>query len=192
VDDLYPFTRAIDLQTGQIPDAVTVQTRRLSDLQGLFADRVVESALLAENPVVYRVYEGARNPVAVGQLAYATTVLAPGKVGDEYFMTRGHYHALGDRAEVYYGLIGEGLILLQKPAGEVSVQRMYPGAVVYLPPFWAHRAINPSGSRFAFLSVYPTDAGHDYATIAERGFVALVVERDGNPTLVPNPRFRRS
>jgi glucose-6-phosphate isomerase, archaeal len=190
-DYIQPFTRMVNLRDGTIPDATVVQTRRLSDLRGLFADRAAEEAMLAQNPVLYEVFEATTNPEAVGQLRYSTTVIHPGKVGDEYFMTKGHYHALGDRAEFYYGLMGEGYLLLQTPEGEVSTQRFTPGAMIYVPPYWGHRSMNTGKDNLVFLAVYPSDAGYDYKTIAERGFAALVVERDGKPQVVPNPNFRR-
>ncbi|MCZ7539826.1 MAG: hypothetical protein M5U29_07950 [Anaerolineae bacterium] len=115
--------------------------------------------------------------------------MRPGKVGDEYFMTKGHYHARGECAELYYGLLGEGYLLLQTPEGEVSLQRIVPGAAAYVPPYWGHRTINTGTRNFVFLAVYPADAGYDYKTIAERGFASILVERDSAPTLVPNPRY---
>jgi glucose-6-phosphate isomerase len=185
-----PFTRAIDSRDGTISDVSAILTRRLADLRGLFADREAEAELLAENPILYEVHETTQNPVAVGQLGYSTTVLRPGKVGDEYFMTKGHFHALRDRTELYYGLRGEGYVLLQTPDGDFSAQRLTPGAMVYLPPHWGHRTVNTGATDLVFLSAYPTDAGQDYATIAESGFASIVVERDGRPVIVPNPRFR--
>jgi glucose-6-phosphate isomerase, archaeal len=35
------------------------------------------------------------------------------------------------------------------------------------------------------------DAGHDYATVEERGFPVLVVRGDKGPEVVPNPRYQR-
>jgi glucose-6-phosphate isomerase len=187
---MQPFTCMVDLQSGSIPDSKVVQSRRLSDLKGLFADRAAEETLLVANPLLYEVFEPAQNPAVVGQLRYGTTILYPGKVGDEYYMTKGHYHALGDRAEVYYGLIGKGCVLLQTPEGEISAQEMVPGAVVFIPPYWGHRTANVGSENLAFLSVYPADAGYDYQTIAERGFASIMVERDGKAQLVPNPRYK--
>jgi glucose-6-phosphate isomerase len=186
-----PFTRMVNLQDGTIPDAAAVQTRRLSDLKGLYADSQAEAALMAENPLIYHVYEATQNPKTEGQLLYSTTVIYPGKVGDEYFMTKGHYHALRDRAELYYGLMGEGYLLLQTPEGEINVQHMTPGAAAYVPPYWAHRTMNIGQENFVFFAVYPADAGYDYATIAERGFASIVVERHGKPEVIPNPRYQK-
>jgi glucose-6-phosphate isomerase, archaeal len=186
-----PFTTMIDLQTGMIANAPAVATRRLSDMRGLFADSEAESMLAAEDPLIYRVYEATENPEREGQLRYSTTVIYPGKVGDEFFMTKGHYHAKGDRAELYFGLQGEGLLLLQTPEGKADAQPMTPGAASYVPPYWGHRTVNTGTKPFAFLAVYPADAGYDYETIEARGFAALVLERGGKAELVANPRYRQ-
>jgi len=37
--------------------------------------------------------------------------------------------------------------------------------------------------------VYPGNAGHDYGTIETQGFRKLVVERNGVPVIVDNPRW---
>ena len=115
-------------------------------------------------------------------------MIEPGRVGREYFMTKGHVHARRDRAEVYVGLGGRGLLILESPAGEVATLEMRPGASAYVPPHWAHRTVNTGAEPFSFLAVYPADAGYDYGTIAERGFASIVVERDGAPALIANPR----
>jgi glucose-6-phosphate isomerase len=184
-----PFTHLVNLEDGTIPTAPLVQQRRLSDMRGLFADPAAEYALMSANPLIYEVYEAAQNPKEAGHLLYSTTIIRPGKVGDEYFMTKGHYHAKGECAELYYGLLGEGYLLLQTPEGEVSLQRIVPGAAAYVPPYWGHRTINTGTENFVFLAVYPADAGYDYKTIAERGFASILVERDGVPVLAPNPRY---
>lgn len=185
-----PFTRQVNLEDGTIPDAVAVQTRRLSDLQGLFADAAAEAALMAENPIIYEVYEAAENPIIAGQLRYSTTIIRPGKVGNEYFFTKGHYHAKGDRAELYYGLHGEGYLLLQTPEGEVNALLMTPGVLAYVPPYQGHRTVNIGSTNFVFLACYPADAGYDYAAIAEKGFASLLVEQDGRPLFIPNPKWK--
>jgi len=184
-----PFTTWVDLKDGTIPNATMVQTQRLSDMRGLFADRQAEAALLAQNPVIYRVYNATNNAKEEGQLLYSTTVIYPGEVGDEYFMTKGHYHAKGDRAELYYCLQGEGYLLLQTPEGEINAQAMAPGAASYVPPYWGHRTVNTGLSNFVFLAVFPADAGYDYKTIAERGFAALIVAKNGQAQVVPNPNY---
>jgi glucose-6-phosphate isomerase len=188
-DYMHPFSVAVNLQHGTIPAAPEVVERRLSDMRGLYADKRAEAALLDDNPLVYRVYNATQNPHEEGQLLYSTTVIYPGRVGDEFFMTKGHFHAKGDRAEVYFGLRGEGYLLLQTPEGEVTAQRIMPGVAAYVPPYWGHRTVNVGTDEFAFLAVFPADAGYDYKTIGERGFAKILIALDDGPTLVPNPRW---
>lgn len=184
-----PFTTMINLNNGVIPNAVMVQKRYLRDLEGLFADSIAEDALMIDNPLLYEVHEATENPMEEGQLRYSTTTIYPGKVGDEYFFTKGHYHAIGNRAELYMGLAGDGYLLLMSPEGEINVQHMIPGAMSYVPPYWAHRTMNVGKENFVFFACYPSDAGYDYVSIADKGFAEIVVERDGKPTLVPNPKW---
>ncbi len=186
-----PFTKLVDLQAGIIPDAVMVQRRYLADLKGLFADPAAEAALMADNPLLYEVQEATENPIEEGQLRYSTTIIYPGKVGDEYFFTKGHFHAKGDRAELYLGLSGQGYLLLMSPEGEINVQPMKTGSAAYVPPYWAHRTINVGSENFVFFACYPADAGYDYASIAQKGFSSLVVEQNGHPQLIPNPKWAK-
>ena len=186
---LEPLSRQVRLSDGAIPEADTVQERRLSDLAGLFADEAAESELIASNPLVYRVYDAAALPKEDGQLLFSTTVIQSGRVGDEFFMTKGHYHARADRAELYYGLSGQGMLLLQTPEGRFEALEMVPGTAAYVPPYWGHRTMNTGEEPFVFLAAYPADAGYDYGTIARDGFAALVLAGADGPRVVANPSF---
>ena len=190
-ENLQPFSRVIDLATGRIPGVHEITPRRLSDMRGWFADANAEAAVIGRNPLIYEVHYGYNGPSVEGQLGFGTTIIYPGKIGDEYYMTKGHYHAKADRAEIYYGLQGEGDLLLQTRDGATNVQHMLPGVVAYIPAYYAHRTINTGAENFVFLSVYPADSGYDYARIAEHGFASLMVERDGKPKLIPNPGFSK-
>lgn len=187
-----PLTRFVNLADGTIPTAHLVQSRRLSDLKGLFSDQAAEAELLVENPLLYEVYEAADIPKEDGHLLFSTTVLRPGTIGNEYYMTKGHYHARADRAELYYGLAGEGLLLMQTPEGRIDAQPMRAGAACYVPPHWGHRSINTGTEDLVFLAVYPGDAGYRYGPIAESGFASIAVAGPNGPELVANPRYRRS
>ena len=189
-DITQPFSRMIDLVSGRIPGIPEVMSRRLSDMRGWFADANAEAALIGRNPLIYEVHYGYNAPSIEGQLGFCTTIIYPGKIGEEYYMTKGHYHGKADRAEIYYCLQGEGDLLLQTRDGATNVQHMIPGVIAYIPAYHAHRTINTGAENFVFLSVYPADSGYDYASIAERGFASLMVERDGKPKLVPNSRYQ--
>lgn len=187
-----PLTRFVNLEDGTIPGAHLVQSRHLSDLEGLFSDSVAEAELMTGDPLLYEVFEAADIPKKDGHLLFSTTVLRPGTVGNEYFMTKGHYHARADRAELYYGLAGEGLLLMQTPEGRIDAQPMRAGAACYVPPYWGHRSINTGTDNLVFLAVYPGDAGYRYGPIAEGGFAEIAVAGLNGPELIPNPRYRKA
>ena len=150
VKHMMPFSRTVNLRDGTIIDPVAVTKRTLADLKGLFADTAAEDALLAQNPLIYEVYEATENPAVVGQLRYSTTVIYPGKVGDEYFMTKGITMRWAIAPSFTTGC-WEGYLLLQSPDGEINVQHMTPGVAAYVPPYWGHRTINIGTENFAFL-----------------------------------------
>jgi glucose-6-phosphate isomerase len=180
----YPFSVVVDAQ-GVLAPATSTVRRRLSDMKGMYADASAEETGLSKgDPVIYEVFQ-ADVPEFAGELAVCTTVLHPGKVGEEYFMTKGHFHSQRDRAEVYYGLTGQGLLLLAKD-GEAREVTIEPGTAAYVPPYWAHRTVNTGSEPFVFLAVYPGDAGHDYGTIETEGFPQIVVERSGEVTVIAN------
>lgn len=163
--------------------------RRLLDMRAMYDDQAAADEILATaNPVVYEFYElGA--PASDGDLGFGTSIIYPGKVGVEYFMTKGHFHSILDTAEVYYCLSGQGIMLLESPEGDWSAQVFEPGQAVYVPPRYAHRSINTGNEKLVTFFTYRADAGHDYGTIESRGFRCLVVEQDGQPAVRPNRRW---
>jgi glucose-6-phosphate isomerase, archaeal len=182
---MQPFTLDLDVVTGKLDPATSEVQRRLTDMRGMFGDADAEAAAAESgDPMIYEVLQY-DVPGDNGQLVVCTTVLQPGRVGNEYFMTKGHYHAKRETGEVYVGLQGEGKLLMEVDE-EFSVQDMRPGTVAYVPPYWAHRTANTGDKPFIFLAVYPADAGHDYGTIERDGFRYRVIERDGGPVLVPS------
>jgi glucose-6-phosphate isomerase len=165
-------------------------TRTLSAMEGQFADEQAYRAMLSlGDTVLYEVYEIHRPEVA-GELLHGISIVHPGQVGDEYFMTKGHFHAELETAEVYHCLNGEGVMVMETPEGDWAVEELRPGQVLYVPPRWAHRSVNTGqdGDLVTFF-VYPGHAGHDYGTIEQQGFRKLVVARDNRPQVVDNPHW---
>ena len=184
---LKPFSSLIDFNTGRLENYDNIVTRRLSDMKGMFTDQqAYKKALEAEDSLVYEVFEKTV-PEEDGQLAHAVTVIYPGVVGLEYFMTKGHFHVIENTAELYLCVKGAGGILMETKEGESKYLEMKPGSLVYVAPFWAHRTVNTSKEEFAFLAIYPAHAGHDYGLIEKEGFSKLIVEHDGAPKIVDNP-----
>ena len=165
-------------------------TRYLSAMQGQFRDESAFREMLSErDALVYEVHEFVR-PAHAGELAHGLSILYPGRVGAEYFMTKGHFHVLLETAELYYCLQGEGMMVMETPEGDWAVQPLHAGSVLYVPPRWAHRLVNTRPDRsLSSLYVYPSNAGHDYRSIERQGFHKLVVERDGAAEIVDNPNW---
>jgi glucose-6-phosphate isomerase len=176
---------------GFVPECYDNHIKRpLSAMAGQFLDREAYDAMLAEDDIIlYEFYELIRPEVA-GEMRHGVSIVHPGKVGDEYFMTKGHFHTVLETGEVYYTLQGEGFMVMETPEGESMVQPLHPDGVLYVPPRWAHRTVNtgPDEDLITFF-VYPSNAGHDYGSIEKQGFRRLVVERDGKPEIVDNPRW---
>ena len=191
MDLIKPIRSLIDMDTGVMKNCDSIIERRLSDMRRMYADgEILKRLILQENQLVYRVYE-VRIPEEEGQLAYSTTILYPGKVGREYFMTKGHFH-LRETAEIYFCLSGQGYLLTQNNQGEVHTVQMNSGVLGYIPPGWGHRTLNTGPEEFVFLAVYPADAGHNYRVIEEKGFAGIMVEEKGHPELKDNPGYKKS
>ena len=188
---LMPMLSQIDLENGTIKDAAEIIVRRLSDMQGHYQDQASVSELLLEDPILYRVYL-TTPPDHEYRWRTAMSVIEPGKVGAEYYMTKGHFHKDQQAPEVYLTLLGEGKIIMLTHNNQTETQPMHPGAINYIPGGWAHRTINTGDTPLAFFAVWPADAGHDYAGVADHGFPLLVLEENGRPNVVPNPHYEGS
>jgi glucose-6-phosphate isomerase len=129
-------------------------------------------------------------PEHPGDMAFGTTITYPGKVGDEYFMTKGHFHTILDTAEIYLCLSGEGGILLENPEGDWSFEVLTPGKMVYVPKRFANRSVNFGTKPFVQFFCFRADAGHDYGTIETKGYRKLVVEKNGSWAVIDNPRWK--
>ncbi len=185
-----PFTYDVSVEDAILSTYDNHIERRLSAMKGQFSDQQAFDAMLANDDVLlYEVYE-VRRPEVEGELLNGLSIVHPGKVGDEYYMTKGHFHTVLETAEVYYCLKGEGVMVMETPKGEWAVEPLRPGSVLYVPPRWAHRSVN-TGTREDLVTffVYPGNAGHDYGTIETQGFRKLVIERDGSPVVIDNPRW---
>lgn len=186
----FPFSYTLPL-----PDVVPSRVdnhikRNLSALQGQFLDQDAYDKMLAEDDrLLYEVYE-IKRPEVAGEILMGVSIVHPGKVGREFFMTKGHFHTVIDTAEVYLCLKGEGYMVMETPEGETCVERLSPGKVLYVPPRWAHRSVCTSRQEdLVTFFAYPGNSGHDYGTIEQLGFRKLVVEGEGGPEIIDNPRY---
>ena len=162
-------------------------SRSIGDLGDIFYDKKAWSSL----PPQEKVYEvDSYFPVPDGTeagLFFGITYIYPGKVGNEYFMTKGHFHKKRNRAEIYSCIEGHGMLLLMDENRNTWAEEMFPGSLHYINGHTAHRTANTGTTLLSFSAIWPSDAGHDYDTISEKGFSKILVEENGKPTLVDKP-----
>ncbi len=140
------------------------------------------------------------------------TVWEVGTVGGEYIKTYGHYH-IGNLDETYHVVSGEGIVLLQTRErdaegnpidDEIAFFYAIPvkaGDKVFIPSETGHLVVNTGktwlvtvdDSPVNFAEVDPVSLpGHaDYEAVKKmRGFAYYVIEENGKPTLIRNPKYR--
>jgi glucose-6-phosphate isomerase, archaeal len=164
--------------------ALRSSSKKLGQLKGIFGDDDSWQRM-DHDTVVYRVWWW--EPVTQGTeggLFWGTTEILPGRVGKEYFMTHGHQHAVVNRAEFYGTVAGKGMLILRDPDGRNRHEEMSPGSLHYIAGKTAHRVVNTGDTPLRFVACWPSDAGHDYDTIAEKGLGVRVVDDQGKPVVV--------
>jgi glucose-6-phosphate isomerase len=179
-----------NLENGLSPDIKSIK-RRLSDMESMYLNNeILKKMLKKEDTIIYEFYDLGL-PETPNELAYGTTILYPGKVGDEYFMTKGHFHEILETAEIYYCIKGHGILLMENQEGQIEIQEMKPGISIYVPPKFAHRSINISDNEplISFFTMR-ADAGHNYKTIETKGFRKIIVEKNGKPEIINNPKWK--
>lgn len=190
MENLKPFSLDFDLATGACKSGKAKPTYRyVSNMAKQFMDTEAAQEIVQNgDKLLYEFYE-LDIPEKSGDLKFGTSILQPGSVGAEYFMTKGHFHTIIDTAEVYYCLSGEGVMMMETPEGEVTVEPLTPGASVYVPGRHSHRSINTGSTPLVTFFVFRSDAGHDYGTIESKGYRKLVVNHNGKPALIDNPKW---
>lgn len=187
-----PVLLALKPETGELGGSNARYEKFLTDLEGLYRDPDAYREQLAtdDGRPVYWV-ESSQTEEGPGGLITGISVLEPGVVGTEYAMTRGHLHAISDRSELYVGLSGHGVMILDTVEGESRVVEIGPGQAVYVPGHWVHRSVNTGTERLSTLFCYAGDAGQDYGIIERAGGMKSLVVVDGDGwTVQPNPDHR--
>lgn len=175
-----PGVGRVDIESGQLKGASNRYVKTFRDLEGLYEDEAALAAVIAEkgDAVAYEVtdYKPSNN---AGDIIIGVTRMEPGKIGNEYYMTRGHIHARPNRPEMYYGESGLGVMLLESPDGQVRTIEIGPKTMCYVPPFWIHRSVNVGTEPLVMTFAYPADSGQDYDIIAKAGGMKARIVDDG-------------
>jgi glucose-6-phosphate isomerase len=180
-DIIYP-----DIKPTRIDNIVR---RTLSSMRGQYSNaKALNKILEFDDPLLYEVYE-IKRPEVVGELISGFSIVHSGKVGNEYFMTKGHFHTVLETAEIYFCHNGYGFMVMENPEGEWKVEELRANRILYVPPRWAHRSVNAGTEDLVTFFVYPGNAGHDYGSIEEQGFRKLVIDGGAGPEIIDNPRW---
>ena len=127
-----------------------VVTRRFKDMK----DRYKNSEGIKGNPVIYRVYISDFQCFEVG-----LTVIEPGTINKEYYMTFGHKHVKPTK-EIYILISGKGKLLVKGKS--LKVFDLKKGKTYILPKGEGHRIVNTGNKKLEVLTIYMKTAGHDY------------------------------
>lgn len=182
---MFPNTDTnIDLQTGKLSGNIIESEKHISELKNVFKDETARSQMPPDT-MAYKVQmHKAEEEGKEGGLFFGTSFVYPGLVGNEYFMTRGHFHSKIDTAEYYWCVEGEGVLLLMDEERKCYTEKMTQGSLHYIKGRIAHRIINTGNKILAVGACWPSDAGHDYNSIEKEGFPVRVLCIDGEPTLM--------
>jgi oxalate decarboxylase/phosphoglucose isomerase-like protein (cupin superfamily) len=134
-------------------------------------------------------------------LTYSCVLLPPLKIGREYVKTQGHYHP--DMAgsditypEVYAHLWGEPALLMQRrrdgrsdEVDDCLLIELRDGAMVTIPPGYAHVLINPTRQPAAVAGLYSRAFSPVYDPIVKMAGAAYFLIDDGGETVLTNPRY---
>ena len=182
----YPLSVQFDFEKGDFSPIQNKAERKLSDLSMMFLGKdIVEQLIAKADPLIYEIfYYGFQT--SVSDMALGVTRIQPGKIGNEYYMTKGHFHEAPDEPEIYFCVKGEGYLLLETRDGEFQVEKWTKGTISHIPPMWAHRVVNIGKTPLVFVASYHLAAGHEYQPIINRGFQKRVVEENGKAVFIPN------
>src|SRR5450756_118877 len=185
----YPTSIQLDIHDGKFEPCLEFEQRKVSDLAKMFSDKAaIEDILRRGDRLVYEIryypFFTSNSDMALG-----TSIIFPGKVGNEYHMTKGHFHEREDQPEVYHCVQGEGVLQMMTREGEYVSAPWKADTITHIPPQYAHRVVNTGTFPLVFVAVFHVAAGHEYGPIEQRGFRYKVVEKDGKMAEVSNPRW---
>lgn len=185
LESLLKPTQHIVISEGILGGTNVISSQKtVADLKNFFQDEA-ERSKIDQQKLLYKVQ--AHLPVdegTPGGLFFGTTWLQPGTIGDEYFMTKGHFHKLADRGEYYWGLKGGGVLILMDEKRNFRGEYVYPGSLHYIPGFTAHRVANTGNTELVFGACWPSDAGYNYDEIARNGFSCRLIKKEGKAHLI--------
>ncbi len=124
--------------------------RKFKDIK----DKFKYASKIKSNPLIYTVYIK-----DFGCFETGLTVIEPGTINKELFMTKGHRHQK-PAGEIYILIRGKGKLLIKNKKTEIF--ELKKGKTYIIPGKSGHRLVNTGNEKLEVLTIYPKNAGHDY------------------------------
>ncbi len=137
-----------------------------------------------DQTIMYEVYSVKEKSPDSGELEFGVSVLKPVIVSGQANMTRGHFHSNRECSEYYFGLAGQGLLLLMNQQNECWAEKVSRGSVHHISGSWAHRLVNTGTVDLKVGCCWPAASGHDYDSIVRQPFRCRVYLKDGQVQLI--------
>lgn len=172
-------------KTGELSSKVgevSTLVRYLKNTIGIYKNQNVDPSELEQ--INYRVELHNPEPNKEGALQFGTSYLYPGTVNGECFMTKGHFHETENRAEYYFCISGEGLLLYMDKDKKIKIEKVREGSLHYIPGYVAHRLVNVGDEVLVVGACWNSDAGHNYGDIELSGFPVKVMKENGEVKVV--------
>lgn len=148
-----------------VGDNVESYKKLYKDISFAYESKDESLSLNTEMYEVYHFNEGGENT-----LLWGLTILHPVRVNGECNITRGHFHENRCEPEIYFGLGGEGLLMLMDENGDSFCEKVMNGSVHYIHGNYAHRLINIGEVDLRVGACWRECAGHDYKAIEDKPF----------------------
>jgi len=127
----------------------------LKDMKNLYQDKEeVKKILKKKNSEIYQVYIK-----KIGKLFCGLTVMNPGTISKEFYMTKGHKHKKPS-PELYVLLKGQGKLIIQNKTSKII--NLEKNKSITVPKNYAHRLVNIGNKKLEVLAIYDPNAGHNY------------------------------
>ncbi|MCK5149616.1 cupin domain-containing protein [Candidatus Pacearchaeota archaeon] len=124
--------------------------RKFKDMKEKFK----ESNNIKNNPLLYQVYIK-----DFGCFETGLTVIEPGTINKEFYMTKGHKHQKPTK-EIYILLKGKGKLIIQDK--KTKILNLKKDKTYIIPKKSGHRLINTGDKKLEVLTIYSKNAGHSY------------------------------
>lgn len=157
---------------------LTSKTVRIKD-----ADYFDESdQRLDPETVVYELTVKEASPEE-GHLLWGHVLLNPGRVNDEYFMTRGHFHNNDHTEEYVLCMNGYGFLMYLDKDGNCWCEEMEEGSLHHIPEGVGRRIINLSDEPMHLSFCVPANAGTKEFNFKDGVFPCRIYEDQGEPAI---------